>query len=67
MKVIYFNDTKKPQVVFQESLHSPGIHLEPQTYVVMDVVVGKDQVLFVKSWGERVLLGQSTVLPEPVV
>lgn len=58
VKLIYINDTQQPQSIFMHSLEGFLKKLGPAESVEVDVYVDSDQKLFVKTWGERVLIGR---------
>lgn len=58
MKLIYLNDTRKPQYLFLYTLERLLKKLEPAESIEIDVHVSEGQKLFVKTWGERVLIGR---------
>lgn len=59
MKLVYLNDTKTPQYVFLHSLARLFKKLDPAEAVEVEVQIADDQKLFVKTWGERVLIGRT--------
>jgi hypothetical protein len=63
MKLIYLNDTQKPQFLFLHSLHTLLKELAPAESITLDILIAEDQAIFVKTWGERVLIGR-TDLPK---
>lgn len=63
MKLVYFNDTKHPQFIFVHTLFNLKKELAPAESILLDIAIADDQALFVKTWGERVLIGR-TDLPQ---
>lgn len=59
MKLLYLNDTGAPQYVFLHSLSRLFKKLEPAEAVELEIQLADDQKLFVKTWGERVLIGRT--------
>ncbi len=59
MKVVYLNDTRKPQAVFLHSLSGFVKNLAPAESITLDFHIAEAQAVFVKVWDGRVLIGRT--------
>lgn len=59
MKVLYLNDTKKPQAIYLHTLKLMIKVLQPAESIEVPVAVAEDQKVFVKVWDGKVLIGRA--------
>jgi hypothetical protein len=64
MKVVYMNDTKRKQFVFRKTLILAPVELAPTAYTVVELEPASDQAVFIKTWGQRVLIGVTDLSKE---
>ena len=66
MKLFYFNDTTKNQLIYVDDLFGGPVILETATGYLADIDIKENQIPFIKVWGTGIVLISSMDAPTNV-